>query len=105
MSAKVMAWRLIRDECTKVGVGGEWPAWSALNRNPNTGKFLPNKPFGRELTNEEEIEKAAAMDLAQDMRPSKPDPKAILGITGDPRELVAAEIETRSEPKREHAPV
>lgn len=38
--AKVTLWRMAHEVVEQVGVGNEWPQWSALGRNESTGRKL-----------------------------------------------------------------
>lgn len=44
LELKVRLWRIAREIVLEVGVGAEWPQWTALQRDESTGKKVEKKP-------------------------------------------------------------
>lgn len=44
LAAKVTLWRIANDIVRQVGIGNEWPQWTALGRNEDTGAIVLDKP-------------------------------------------------------------
>lgn len=99
LEAKVKMWRLARGIVEKVGVGGKWPQFSALNINPSTGEPLP-PPIP--------VLKPSMPGPVADVTPSgmpvlagRPGRDEIIAtVTGgaDPRAMVAADLAQRAQP-------
>lgn len=96
IDAKLKVWRLAREIVAQVGIGKEWPQFSALGRDENTGQKVAPKPVVAPKAPVAPTVTEAGMPV-RSREPSKAE--ILAGVTGgDPRAAVREQLAARTQP-------